>query len=276
MNYFAYGSNMSLARIQKRCPSAKVICVAVMRNHELCFDKPSSDGSAKANVRKQKGANVYGVIYAIHNQDIPNLDIAEGEGVHYQRKQHRFVTAFGTIIKAQVYVAMKVTKDTIHPYTWYMQHITKGAAENNLPGVYQDMLKSVKTINPKEPKKFKKFKKSTCTSSKIQQMCLFPSAAVVASDMYDESELDDYLFDSFYDYSDVDVGCFDGMRKTLTYTLTEQQTMLCVYGMEHEVKMDIFEELGIFDWTETRIPGADSLEVMYPDGGVAFCLYALY
>ncbi len=48
MKYFAYGSNMSLARLKGRVPSAKRLGMFCLRNHQLAFHKISKkDGSAK-------------------------------------------------------------------------------------------------------------------------------------------------------------------------------------------------------------------------------------
>ena len=45
MRYFAYGSNMSIARLSERAPSAEVIGVARLRSHVLRFHKVGTDGS---------------------------------------------------------------------------------------------------------------------------------------------------------------------------------------------------------------------------------------
>ena len=47
--YFAYGSNMSTARLRKRMPSCKPIGIATLPGHALRFHKRSTDKSGKCN-----------------------------------------------------------------------------------------------------------------------------------------------------------------------------------------------------------------------------------
>jgi len=44
MLYFSYGSNMSERRLKDRVPSAKKICKAFLRKHDLRFHKKGMDG----------------------------------------------------------------------------------------------------------------------------------------------------------------------------------------------------------------------------------------
>ena len=45
MKYFAYGSNMSLARLQERVPSARKLEIVTLKNHQLRFNMSGTDGS---------------------------------------------------------------------------------------------------------------------------------------------------------------------------------------------------------------------------------------
>jgi hypothetical protein len=49
MQYFAYGSNMSLRRLRTRVPSAVKLGNATLFGHQLKFHKRSQDGSAKCD-----------------------------------------------------------------------------------------------------------------------------------------------------------------------------------------------------------------------------------
>ena len=49
--YFAYGSNMSERRLQKRVDSAKVVGTGGLKNHCLTFHKVSKDESRKMHHR---------------------------------------------------------------------------------------------------------------------------------------------------------------------------------------------------------------------------------
>ena len=52
MLYFAYGSNMSIRRLQSRDINPVKVNVARLYGHTLKFHKPSKDGSGKCDVFK--------------------------------------------------------------------------------------------------------------------------------------------------------------------------------------------------------------------------------
>ena len=148
MNYFAYGSNMSLSRIQKRCPSAVAISIACIRKYSLRFHKLGADGSAKADMYWTGNVKdtVYGVIYSIAQKDVVSLDAAEGQGVHYKRKRCVVTMQTSQASKVQVYVAIEVSTKVIHPHDWYLRHIVIGAKENKLPTDYIRQLEAISTL----------------------------------------------------------------------------------------------------------------------------------
>ncbi len=144
MKYFAYGSNMSIARIRRRCPSAEIVGVAKIRKYSFRLNKPGCDLSAKADAfwtGDPKDA-VYGVVYEISREDFKYLDVCEGHPTHYLRRKCNVVID-GRRMKVWVYVAMK-TKCKLLPLVSYMKHIINGAIENKLPAFYIDMLKKIK------------------------------------------------------------------------------------------------------------------------------------
>ncbi|RLF63714.1 MAG: hypothetical protein DRN30_06230, partial [Thermoplasmata archaeon] len=201
MNYFAYGSNMSLKRIQKRCPSAAVVCVACMRKYSLRFHKPGIDGSAKADAF-WTGSNddvVYGVVYNIAHKDIAALDAAEGAGVHYERKRCKVISTSSRRVKAQIYTAMFVCDKDERPYDWYLAHITTGAQENMLPEDYQHALnavvskKQVKKVTPVVYSHYADVASDTTPSTQDSDDTLF-------NHMSFEDETESYNNEPSYDY----------------------------------------------------------------------------
>jgi len=88
MHYFSYGSNMSIRRMVKRVPSAKVVTVARLSGHILKYHKASKDGSGKCDVleTEQIEDTVYGVVFDIAEGEKTNLDRAEGLGYGYEAK----------------------------------------------------------------------------------------------------------------------------------------------------------------------------------------------
>ena len=75
--YFAYGSNMHTPRLESRCPSARPVGTAVLSGWQTVYDKPSTDGTAKLNIRPRPGAETRGVVYEIDDHERAALDAAE-------------------------------------------------------------------------------------------------------------------------------------------------------------------------------------------------------
>lgn len=147
MKYFAYGSNMSLARLRARVPSAKKLGVYFITQHALIFHKVGKDGSAKCDAFETKAANdkVHGVLFEISEADKPILDFVEDLGHGYQEKQVRVQSACGQSHQAFIYYAILVSPN-IKPYAWYLHHVVVGAKENALPAPYIEKLSSTDHI----------------------------------------------------------------------------------------------------------------------------------
>ncbi len=63
--YFAYGSNLLSTRLTARCPSARVVGVAMTADWTVSFTKPGGDGSGKAGLVQRQGAVQPGVVYEL-------------------------------------------------------------------------------------------------------------------------------------------------------------------------------------------------------------------
>jgi hypothetical protein len=63
--HFAYGANMSAARLRKRMPSCKPLGIATLPGYELRFHKRSMDKSGKCNAFASGNNNrVIGVLFS--------------------------------------------------------------------------------------------------------------------------------------------------------------------------------------------------------------------
>ncbi len=83
--YFAYGSNMSTARLRKRLPSCKAIGIATLPGHSLHFHKRSADKSGKCNAfASGDDDSVIGVLFSFDPAERAKLDDAEGVGSGYE------------------------------------------------------------------------------------------------------------------------------------------------------------------------------------------------
>lgn len=77
---FACGSNMLLQRLQARCKSASVICVASVPGYRLTVSNNNEDGSGKATIVADPAARVYGVELDISSEDATELDRIRARG----------------------------------------------------------------------------------------------------------------------------------------------------------------------------------------------------
>jgi hypothetical protein len=148
MNYFSYGSNMSIRRLCVRVPSALRLGVGVLRSHELKFHKVSThDGSAKCDALATGKPDqlVYGVVYRIPEDEKPHLDQAEGLGFGYEQKDVLIEMLDAAAVRAFCYCATAIDPG-LKPFDWYKEHVLIGARENNLPEVYLLGIESIEAV----------------------------------------------------------------------------------------------------------------------------------
>lgn len=128
---FAYGSNMCSGRLRAyKVHPEGVGRSALLTGYRLLFNKPSTDGSGKANVEQHGESQVWGVLYSIPDADLAVLD--DGE-VGYRRVQLRVSTPDGTQHQAWVYFASQPSSAELRPYSWYKRFLVEGAREHTLP-----------------------------------------------------------------------------------------------------------------------------------------------
>jgi gamma-glutamylcyclotransferase len=150
IRYFAYGSNMPLARLQQRVPSAKLEGACYIQGYDLRFHMASNDGSAKCNAFESGNTEdcVWGVVFDMLISQRPALDKAESLGVGYSAKLVDVSNNQGEKLEALIYCAIPID-DTFKPYSWYLNHVLMGAIENKLPNNYIDKIKKVESIEDK-------------------------------------------------------------------------------------------------------------------------------
>ena len=150
--YFAYGSNMSSARIRHRVNSASVVSAAHLPEHRLRFHKKSIDGSAKCDIEhtNRPSDRVYGVVYTIHRSEKRLLDACEGLGNGYEEKDVGIYLPDGKVITANTYYATHIDP-SLRPYHWYKEHVLRGAREHALPGNHIAMIEAIESVADPDP-----------------------------------------------------------------------------------------------------------------------------
>ena len=129
--YFAYGSNMSLEQMKKRCGNLwKKVGIGYVEGYELVFDG-YSDGwrGPTADMVENPNEKVWGVLFEFPSfDDLTNcLDKYEGYPYSYTRKEFEvFLPEMGKNIKAIAYVRPE-PKERGKPPRSYIETILKGA-----------------------------------------------------------------------------------------------------------------------------------------------------
>lgn len=83
--YLAYGSNLNVRQMKWRCPTAKAIGTAVIKDYELLF-KGSKSG-AYLTIEPKAGAEVPVAVWAVEPSDEFNLDRYEGYPTFYYKAE---------------------------------------------------------------------------------------------------------------------------------------------------------------------------------------------
>jgi hypothetical protein len=130
LHYFAYGSNLLMARLQARTPSARRLGVATLPGWELRFHKIGRDGSGKGDIVPAADGCVTGVLYRLRARELRRLDQAEGAGY---RRQRISVQVGNRRRRCETYVATR-TDPALRPFDWYRRLILAGLLENGIRG----------------------------------------------------------------------------------------------------------------------------------------------
>lgn len=146
--YFAYGSNMSTARLRERMPSCKPIGIATLPGHALRFHKRSVDKSGKCNALATGDADtVMGVLFSFDPVERAELDKAEGAGRGYEHATVTVIDGTGRRRKVLTYLATSdYIDDSLKPYGWYKDFVLAGGREHGLSPEFIEYIQSVEAI----------------------------------------------------------------------------------------------------------------------------------
>lgn len=130
---------MLTARLKARCPSAVPFGPAMAKDYAFIYGKKGMDGTSKATLVAQPGAEAHGVLFRLAREDLPLLDRFEGVGRGYDRHDDfSVISSFDhTSCIASTYIAPAEFIDpTLLPFDWYHALVLAGAREHGLPGHY--------------------------------------------------------------------------------------------------------------------------------------------
>ena len=118
--YLAYGSNLSVDQMAFRCPEAKIVGRAVLKDWKLVF-------RTHADIEPCNGSEVPVLIWEIKPDDERNLDRYEGYPFYYIKKNLEVtMTETGENVTAMAYVMTRGRKAAVPPAKHYYDIISEG------------------------------------------------------------------------------------------------------------------------------------------------------
>lgn len=126
--YIAYGSNLNLAQMAARCPSAKIYAKGILNNWELLYR--GTERNSHATIKRKAGSIVPVLVWEIQPKDEYRLDIYEGYPRYYFKK-NIMVNIGEKKKKAMVYI-MDEKQLPGRPSARYIETIRQGYIDNEM------------------------------------------------------------------------------------------------------------------------------------------------
>lgn len=125
--YFAYGSNISMTQMRRRCPNAKPMFKATLFNARMEFRK-----YADVAYEQKKRSFVKGVVYEVTKSDIKALDKYEGFPTFYKKVRCIVEGPCNKLHEAFMYKMQPDVRDLELPSKSYLDVISEGYFEWNM------------------------------------------------------------------------------------------------------------------------------------------------
>ncbi|MEM9458598.1 MAG: gamma-glutamylcyclotransferase family protein [Myxococcota bacterium] len=136
MLYFAYGSNLSSARLHARVGEVQCQGPARLPGHEHRFSKLGRDGTGKGTIAPHPYRAVHGVLYELSPPQWQQLATFEGG---YRDTELRIQDPEGTLVPARTYIALSPGTPP-SPSLDYLAHYRRGFIEHGLPRAYAEAI----------------------------------------------------------------------------------------------------------------------------------------
>ncbi|NVB39189.1 gamma-glutamylcyclotransferase [Pseudenhygromyxa sp. WMMC2535] len=131
--YFAYGSNMSRARLEARVGVVRDLGAIHLPGHVHRFSKRGRDGTGKGNVEARAAQDlVWGVLYDLGAAQFEALRAFESG---YREARLGMDAAHLGRVEALSFVACEAVAE-LAPTTAYLEHYRQGVVEHGIPATY--------------------------------------------------------------------------------------------------------------------------------------------
>ncbi len=144
--YFAYGSNLCVHQMAKRCPGATPLGRGVLHDYQLHFPRIADDwqDAGVAGIRPQKGSQVEGGLYRITPQCLLALDEYESvDDKHYYQAFVEVHDRNGNVREVMTYFAYEEEGGPFHPSGEYVDVMIAGARAHGLSEAWLEWLQSL-------------------------------------------------------------------------------------------------------------------------------------
>jgi gamma-glutamylcyclotransferase (GGCT)/AIG2-like uncharacterized protein YtfP len=149
--YFAYGSNLRAAQMQRLCPGHRFLGPARLEHHRLAFTLPDEEWQGGvADVLRAPGEHVWGALYDITPSDLAALDTYEGYDPHGPPEQNAYLRRTVTVTTGDDHTPSSawcyfVRQPHAHvpPSNLYRRALLQGAQERGLPPHYVEALQEL-------------------------------------------------------------------------------------------------------------------------------------
>lgn len=148
--YFAYGSNLSRARLRKRIGVWTEEHKAILQGFRLTFAKGyEGHADGKANIKPDPSGEVKGVIYLVTENQLSKLDEYGGVSIGVYRREQVNVESEGKLLSVITYVMVRELCQ-LKPSDDYLNLILEGLKEH---GYGQEVIEEVRKIADSSPEK---------------------------------------------------------------------------------------------------------------------------
>ena len=127
--YFAYGSNMWRAQMNRRCPGNVWLGQAGLPDYRWIISR-----RGYASIVASPGDDVYGIVYGLTPTDEQALDEYEGVASGSYLKRYLPVFTEGTYLTCLVYIDPIIAEG--EPHAEYVHRINNGIRDARLPDEY--------------------------------------------------------------------------------------------------------------------------------------------